>query len=267
MVMRYTFFTKYSSIKTEELYTKYTKLLNEYGKGLFIKDDKNPEYVFSFGGDGTMLSALHEYMFKDDKIKFVGIKMGNLGFFTDYEVDEFKYLIQSIINNDYKENKYHVLKYVLKNNEEEEIGFAINEITLINPIHTQIIDVYIDNNKFETFRGTGLLICPPTGSTAYNKSLGGTILDPKVEAFQLTEIAALNNTIYKSINSSLVLNKNSVLTLITNDSNNIYVSVDGKEHQFNNIKQIEITLSDDFVNIISKKDTIFWKRVEKAFIK
>lgn len=230
-------------------------------------DEVNPDIVFSFGGDGTMLGAIHKYMNCNPNVKFVGIKTGRLGFFTDFEYDEFDQAIELIQKNEYKENKYNLLKFIFKNNNHQEVGYAVNEVSIVNPIHTQIIEVFIDDKLFEVFRGTGLLVSPPTGSTAYNKSLGGSIVDPKIEAFQLTEFAAINNTVYNAISSPIILSKGTKLTLKTKESANIYLSVDGKEHKFINLTEIEISLADKHMNIISKKDTLFWDRVKKAFLR
>lgn len=230
-------------------------------------DEDNPDIVFSFGGDGTMLGAIHKYMNCSDKIKFVGIKTGSLGFFTDFEYSEFDQAIDMIQKKECKENKYNLLEFIFKNSHHEERGYAVNEVSIVNPIHTQIIEVSIDDKLFEIFRGTGLLISPPTGSTAYNKSLGGSIIDPKIEAFQLTEFAAINNTVYNAISSPIILSKGTKLTLKTKESGNIYLSVDGKEYKFINLTEIEVRLADKYVNIISKKDTLFWDRVKKAFLR
>lgn len=252
--MKYAFYGKYQ----EEDRQKITFL--DY-------DEKNPDIVFSFGGDGTMLGAIHKYMNCSDKIKFVGIKTGSLGFFTDFEYSEFDQAIDMIQKKECKENKYNLLEFIFKNSHHEERGYAVNEVSIVNPIHTQIIEVSIDDKLFEIFRGTGLLISPPTGSTAYNKSLGGSIIDPKIEAFQLTEFAAINNTVYNAISSPIILSKGTKLTLKTKESGNIYLSVDGKEYKFINLTEIEVRLADKYVNIISKKDTLFWDRVKKAFLR
>lgn len=60
-------------------------------------------------------------------------------------------------------------------------------------------DVCLNDVLFESFRGDGLSVSTPTGSTAYNKSLGGAVLHPTIEALQLTEIASLNNRVYRYI--------------------------------------------------------------------
>ena len=232
----------------------------------FIKDDNNPDIVFSFGGDGTMLSAIHKYKDNLDKIKFVGVNTGNLGFFTDFTITELPYVYELINTNGYRLNSYNLLEYTLKGKSGECSGFAVNEIAITNPIHTQIIDVYINNKHFETFRGTGLLVSPPTGSTAYNKSLGGSVIDPLIKAIQLTEFAPINNKVYRSLSSPLLLSEESKIELRFEKNENIYISVDGKFLEFNNLIQVFTKLSNQQVKFIEKKDTEFFDKVKRSFI-
>ena len=54
----------------------------------FVLDDKEPDVVISIGGDGTLLSAFHHYENRLDKIRFVGVHTGHLGFYTDWRDEE-----------------------------------------------------------------------------------------------------------------------------------------------------------------------------------
>lgn len=232
----------------------------------YIYDEESPDIVFSLGGDGTMLGAIHKYNHILDKVKFVGINTGRLGFFTDFTIEEIDYVIEIINNNKYRINGYNVLEYILKNDDAITCGIAINELAITNPIHTQIIDVYINDRYFETFRGTGLLISPPGGSTAYNKSLGGSVIDPQIKAIQLTEIAPINNRVYRSLDSPLVLSENSNINLKISDNENVYISVDGKFLDFPNLLEATLSTSKREVKFIEKEDTIFFEKVKRSFI-
>ena len=66
-------------------------------------------------------------------------------------------------------------------------------MTILCPLKPLILEVKIDGIRLETFRGTGICISTSYGSTAYNKSLSGAVIDPKLKAFQLTEIAGMNS--------------------------------------------------------------------------
>jgi NAD+ kinase len=233
----------------------------------FKQDDQNPDFVFSLGGDGTMLSAIHKYINQLEKIKFIGINTGRLGFFTDFDIDELTLICTMLENNEYELNSFHILEYTLISDEQTLTGYAVNELAIVNPVHTQNIDVFINGEHFETFRGTGLLVSPPTGSTAYNKSLGGSVIDPNIKAIQLTEIASINNRVFKSLSSSLVLSEKSKIELTVKPSNSPVISADGVLLEFPNLQKVTTRLSERTVCFVVKPNTDFFHRVKRSFIK
>ena len=145
----------------------------------YLKEDiyskENPEYVFSVGGDGTMLKAVEEYLHLVDSVIFVGINTGKLGFYTDFVLEEFPELLEKLKTKKYKLNQYNMLCYKV-NGKEKIKGYALNDLVVISPIKTINIDVYLNKEYFETFRGTGLILSTPSGSTAYNKGLSGAVI-------------------------------------------------------------------------------------------
>ena len=230
-----------------------------------IPDEYNPEFVFSVGGDGTILRTIHKYIKIIDKIYIIGINFGRLGFYTDFDEQDIPDLINAIETKSFKYNEYHLLEYLLKSKIGYKKGYGLNEVAIINPIHTQIIDVYIDEIHFETFRGTGLIVSTPTGSTAYNKSLGGSIIDPKIKAMQLTEIAPINNRVYKALSSPIVLSNDSIVKL-KSDFSNASFTFDGIYDEFKDVEEAVIRLSDIKVKFITGDKTNFWDRVKLSFL-
>ena len=225
----------------------------------FIRDDDNPEYVFSLGGDGTMLDAVHKYMHLDD-VKFIGINYGKLGFYTDFVKDDLD--IADIVNNqNYKTEEFRLLELDVNGNKH----YALNEILVINPVRTQNIKVLVDDVELETFRGTGLVLSTPSGSTAYNKSLGGAILAPSIDGYQLTEMASINNRLYKTLSSSLVLASKNVVKLEFWKNDGLQIQVDG-EIIDDNYQNVQVKLANKTIKLITKKDTLFLERVKKSFL-
>ncbi|MGI6710319.1 MAG: NAD kinase [Bacilli bacterium] len=229
-------------------------------------DYEKPDFVFSFGGDGTMLNAVNQYIDKIDKTIFVGINTGKLGFYTDFVLDELDSIITAISKGEVFCHEFFLLQYSLIKDTQVKKGYALNEIAVTNPIHTQIIEVYINDKMFETFRGTGLLVSTPSGSTGYNKSLGGSVMDSSIEAIQLTEIAAINNRVFKSLASPLIIPKNNKVSMVATDSDNIYISVDGRYEEFKGVEKIDVKLSSKKVKMLGTKDYSFYNRVKKSFI-
>ena len=130
------------------------------------ENDKNPDLVIAVGGDGTILNAVHTY----PNACIFGVHTGHLGFYANYDIDEVDILIDDINNNNYKIDKYDVLECEFSDiNGKTYNDFALNEVTIVSPLRTLKLDVKIDDEFIERFRGTGFCVSTPSGSTAYNK--------------------------------------------------------------------------------------------------
>ena len=176
-------------------------------------NDQSPDIVLTIGGDGTVLHAVHHYLDQIEKVKFIGVHTGHLGYYTDWLPDELDELVQFLKQEHSHISQYPLLSIVLCEDEECYQLYAFNEMTLLNAFRTQHLNVTIDDLFFESFRGTGVCISTPTGSTAYNKSLGGAIVYPSLKAFQMTEIASINNNVFRTIGSPLIIPHEQVITL------------------------------------------------------
>lgn len=231
----------------------------------FELDNENPDVVLYTGGDGTFLRSVQYYLDKLNKIKFLGINFGNLGFFCDYQKDDLDQLIQDLKDNKFSETTHSLLKGEIVSEEKSETIYAINEIRIENPFHTLICDVLINNDTLETFHGNGLLVASSLGSSAYNKSLGGSIIQPTLECLQLTEIATIQNNFNRSLGSSFVVNKSDKITL----KGELKQSVVGFDYQTLNdivLKELTVSLSDKKVTILHPKNYSYLQKIKRSFI-
>ena len=154
------------------------------------------DVVIVLGGDGAILHAAVPAAQKG--IKIIGINFGNLGFLTEYEKDEregVKDLITALEVGLCKIVKRSLLEVAIG----EKVFYALNEVaiqrdnSLISAAATQILSVEIETKEGkDTIAGDGMLICTPTGSTAYSLSAGGAILVPEVPVFMMTPICAFS---------------------------------------------------------------------------
>lgn len=144
---------------------------------------------------------------------------------------------------------------------------AINEITLISPPRTLKLDVYINDDFFEHFRGTGMCISTPTGSTAYNKSLGGAVIDHNLKVMQLTEIAGINSSSYETINSPLILGKGYALELraVASRYTNIFLTVDNLALELRSFKRLKAYMGNYFVKVGTNGSLNFINRIKRSF--
>lgn len=228
-------------------------------------DDVNPDIVISIGGDGTILKSLHTYQHICDNIVIFGINTGHLGFITNFTVEEVDEVARQINTSSFKTEKVGLLDYEIKTSIETKRGIALNEVTVINPPRTLIVDVLVDNKELELFRGTGLCISSPFGSTAYNKSLHGCVVDPALEAFQLTEIASINSRAYRTLGSPLLLSAGKEITIKNNDCLETWVTVDNLSYRLSNFQTIKCGYSNHNVKF-AKNGIEFIDRLKRAYI-
>ena len=241
-------------------------IVDEALKNGFELDDDNPDVVFSVGGDGTFLKTVHKYIAKLDKILFVGINSGSLGFFYEFSKEDISLIFERLANKSYKIKEHALLKGLATYKNSKEEIFALNEIRMENPFHTLIADVFINGEELETFRGNGLIVSSTSGSSAYNKSLGGALIDHDIDALELTEVAGLSNNVYRSLGSSLVIKGDKKISLSCKDSN----AVVGYDHL--NIKKddellkLDVCYSERKVKIIYSEDHSYVQKIRKSFV-
>ncbi len=224
-----------------------------------------PEYVFTFGGDGTFLEAIQKFGFEPT---YIPINMGNLGFYTSWVPNELGDLLLNFKTTMSLELSTIQIEYEHRGVAEKV--YALNEATIVNPIKTQVLNILIDDYEFEKFRGTGICLSTPTGSTAYNKSLKGAIIQSDLNLLQVTKIAPINNRVYRSLDNSLILGvDNQIEVRATRDEfKHSTLTMDRKVVSLDDITSpgIKMKLSDKKIKILVKEDNTFWKRVKRAFL-
>lgn len=234
----------------------------------FILTPKNPDIVISIGGDGMLLSAFHKYEASMDRVRFVGIHTGHLGFYTDYRDFEVDKLIENLKLDTGARVSYPILHVRVKlMNGRVIVMRALNEATIKRLSKTMVADVFINQIPFERFRGDGISVSTPTGSTAYNKSLGGAVLHPTIEALQIAEVASLNNRVYRTLGSSIVVPKKDKIVIEPKHDDKYSISIDNRTFIYDSIEQIEYQIDNSKIHFLATPShTSFWNRVKDAFI-
>jgi len=262
--MKFTVFT-YDSERNKRIEQE---LKQELNKKNFIADPHDPDLVFTIGGDGTVLRAIHHYMDagKLTSVKFVGIHTGHLGYYTDWLPEEIEAMVEFFTVREIQSYKYPLLEAKLCAGKKTRYRYALNEFTILNAKRTQHLDVKINDMFLESFRGTGICVSSPTGSTAYNKALGGAIIYPSLPVYQLTEIASINSNAYRTIGSPLIIPKEQKLILESEDWEGMTLTQDHLELDISELTAINITLSDKYVQFVKRKGGLFWNRVKDHFL-
>lgn len=246
--------------KQDEKSNKIKAYMIEKLKEDFIYDNENPDLVIFIGGDGTMLDACKKYLNQLEKCVFVGLHTGTLGFYTDYLDTEVDQLIEDIQRNEY------TLDYrdLLEISDGMHTYYALNEVRLEENQRTMVCDIWINHEFLETFRGNGLCVSTPSGSTAYNRSLGGSVVCPTISCMQLSEIAGIHHNAYRSLGSSFVVDDRTVITLEPQVEGCV-LGIDREAIHLEG-QTLEIKLSDKRACFIHYNQKSMVARLRKAFI-
>jgi len=237
-------------------------------KGL-VWHEESPDIVVSIGGDGTLLQAFHKYVSQIGHVAFVGVHTGHLGFYADWKPNGIDKLIDCMTKTNLSPNvlvEYPVLEVEANSDRGAETFFALNEVTLKGIGTTLVAQLHINDEQFETFRGDGICISTPSGSTAYNKGLGGAIIHPSIEAIQITEIASINNRVYRTLGSPIVLPKHHHSDIYPVENKKIMLSIDHIHKVYDSLHSLRARVADFKVKFVRYRAFPFWNRVRDAFI-
>lgn len=233
-----------------------------------IYDEEEPDIVVSVGGDGTLLYAFHRYSSRLDRTAFIGVHTGHLGFYADWVPEEIEKLVIAIAKTPYEIVEYPLLEVVVRyqNCGKETRYLALNESTVKADDATLVMDVEIRGQHFERFRGDGLCISTPSGSTAYNKALGGAILHPSLPAIQLAEMASINNKVFRTVGSPLVLPAHHTCMLKPVNAADFKITIDHLSLLHKDVKSIQFRVAEERVRFARFRPFPFWKRVHDSFV-
>jgi len=232
----------------------------------FVRQEDNPDIVISIGGDGTLLQAFHKYIDCISKVAFVGIHTGHLGFYADWQKDELEELIDLMANETPNIVRYPLARIEIETSSETLSYLALNEFTLKGIDGTLVAQININDEMFEMFRGDGIVISTPTGSTAYNKSLGGAVIHPSIASLQIAEIASINNRVYRTLGSSVLLPQHHHCDIISKKDQRLQLMIDHVCIQSSDIRSIRCRVADSKVCFARYRRFPFWNRVREAFL-
>lgn len=138
------------------------------------------------GGDGNMLGAAR--VFAEAGLPVIGVNRGNLGFLTDLDPDQALQQLLDVLSGNYQIEPRSLLQAtIMRGQQTLAVGRAINEVVLHSDkvAHMIEFEVFIDDQFVYSQRADGIIVCTPTGSTAYSLSGGGPIVTPAVNAITL----------------------------------------------------------------------------------
>ena len=182
--------------------------------------------VISAGGDGTFLRAAR--WIGSRQIPVIGINTGHLGFLADNSIESVDSLAARLAAGEGSIEERFVLEVIAPGLPDSAWPFALNEVAFLKGETTSMItaSVEVDDYFLADYRADGLLVATPTGSTAYNLSVGGPIVDPAMECIILSPVAPHALTLRPLVTSGKAV----VKAKVSARSAGFRLSIDGRSY-------------------------------------
>lgn len=147
------------------------------------------DFLLVLGGDGTVLQAARETI--HSHVPLIGVNLGTLGFMTQIEPSNLESALDRLIAGDYREESRMLLQGRAElQGEGIREGLALNDvvITRSGPLRVISLKIYVNGSFLHEYQADGMIITTPTGSTGYNLSAGGPLVEPGAKLLMLTPI-------------------------------------------------------------------------------
>jgi len=164
--------------------TGLSKESNAIGREFMSQIPEDTDCCIVLGGDGTMLQAARSVAFQD--IPLLGVNLGTLGYLAEVEKSGIDEAMSRLLSGDYYVEDRMMLRGVLGDRKD----YALNDIVISRASDIQAIDynIYVNDLLLYSYHADGIIISTPTGSTGYNMSAGGPIVEPSANMTLLTPI-------------------------------------------------------------------------------
>lgn len=203
-----------------------------------VEKEQKIDCAVSVGGDGTFLTTAA--LVGDRDIPILGINCGHLGFLSEATTDNVESVLQSLLDGEYSVEERSLLQVTTVGGGHIMMPYALNEVAVMKQELSSMIAVeaHVNGEYLHTYKADGLVISTPTGSTAYNLSVGGPILSPKVHGIVISPVATHSLNVRPVVAPDDI----SVSLKIRSRSGSYLISVDGRSQ----------TLHEDVELVISK---------------
>ncbi len=228
----------------------------------FEEDEKHPHIVIVVGGDGTFIYAVHSFIGRLNEVCFYGIHTGTLGFYTDYRDSDLREFMDTLLQGKGEEITYPLLRVEVG----DKYYYAINEVRIENAARTQVMDVTLNGEYLETFRGTGMCVCTQLGSTAYNRSLGGAVIDEGLDFIELTEISGIHHSKYRSLDAPFVMKSNTEVEFTSESFNGALLGVDSDVYPLDGENKVKVHIwRNCAVHMLRGRKVSYYERLKSLF--
>ncbi|MDF2819665.1 MAG: kinase [Clostridiales bacterium] len=190
------------------------KLLGETNSFSKVEDIAGKvDCAIILGGDGSILVSAREFALQD--VPIVGVNLGTLGFLAEIEKEDVISVLENIINKKFIiENRMMIAVEVIRDGEVINRDIALNDAVITRDGASRIVHLksFINSELLDAYEADGVIVCTPTGSTAYNLSAGGPILHHDSEMMAITPICPHTLT-----SRSIVVSAKDTITILVDN--------------------------------------------------
>ena len=221
--------------------------------------DESIDFALSVGGDGTFLTTASLVGHLD--IPILGINCGHLGYLAEAQTDNIDAVLDLLITNNYTIEQRSMLEVSCQQGGKIVSPYALNVVAILKSGLSSMItiDVSLNGEFLHKYKADGLLVATPTGSTAYNLSVGGPLLEPHVNAIILTPVA----THSLNIRPLVVLDDSKIDVKISSRNGNYLLSVDGRSQVLNQDLQLHIERSQRTIKLVRINGQTFMQSLKE----
>ena len=225
---------------------------------------RGADMLICFGGDGTILHT--SKIATQHGLPVLGVNIGTMGFIAELESSELE-LLRKIPEKNYSIENRSMLDITVSNGSQQTFHeIALNDAVVTKGAIARVIQIAIccDGVEATSFSGDGVIVCTPTGSTAYSMSAGGPIMEPSAKNLLLTPICA-----HAMLAKSIVLGPRRVVTIRVSKigRHNAFLSVDGgRAYRLGPNDIITAKSSDKTTKLVRLKDMSFFELLNRKFI-
>ncbi|MCC8176029.1 MAG: NAD kinase [Bacteroidales bacterium] len=222
--------------------------------------DFSAALALSVGGDGTFLRTAG--WVADKGIPILGINTGHLGYLAAVPVENALDMVKEVIDDRCRIESRSLLAVEIPGRAIDTWPYALNEVAILKDDTASMItvDAHIDQHPLATYMADGLIVSTPTGSTGYNLSVGGPIIEPTATNWVISPIAAHSLTM-----RPLVVNNQSVIELRTEAraSQSYRVSLDGRSLTLPTGTPLRLSLAPFSIRVVQPHDHYFTSTLRK----
>jgi len=186
--------------------------------------DELADVAVVLGGDGAIIRAARQMEYR--QIPILGVNLGTLGFLAEVGPDEIHLRLDEVFSRSYRVTSHMMFKCLVESPSGRAQILGLNDIVIRSgpPFRMVDLELSVDDEVVSRFRGDGIIISTPVGSTAYNLAAGGPVLGQELQCFVITPLCGHTLTTRPVVDSA-----ECVYSVRMRQSEGAYLVVDGQE--------------------------------------